>query len=420
MHFLHDRDALHASPKVTRLSPCRFVSYVPANPTSPLIGYLIMFRRKSPSPKSSRSKSQFRAALRHESLEQRNLMAVTAQLLSGGVLDIRMDASKDSAEVRVDRGQLTVRSDASNSFELSRIQSIQVSASGGTEQSITFLDTLEVSGELTISGLESVNFASGNYSFGTVSVVSNESIDFRSFQMRATGNISLIARNTVTSTESGLLGFLGAVSQANSSISLTDSGLFGVQIDVLAQTTIDANADGDDDEDVNRDFARVKTVGSSEIVILGASTIRATGNVRLNADTVQDVTATALAKPTSTDAARDAALALTNITSNATITLGDSTSIVTTGELSILANNTVNVTTNADGSLIGSAGKGGIVALAELTGSTLVSLNGATSLTANDITTKANSNATINTNAKSTVGGATANDASTSFRFGQQ
>lgn len=371
-----------------------------------------MFRRKSPTVKSS--KSLFRAALRHETLEQRNLMAVTSQLLSGGVLDIRMDASKDSAEVRVERGELTVRSDTSSSFELSRIQSIQVSTVSGTEQSITFLDSLEVSGALTINGLESVNFASGTYSFGTVSVVSTQSIDFRSFQLRAAGNVSLIARNTVTSTESGLLGFLGAVSQANSSIRLSDSGLFGVQIDVLAQTIINANADGDDDQDVNRDFARVKTVGSSEIVMLGDSTINATGNVRLNADTVQTVTATALAKPTSNDASRDAAVALTNVTSSSTITLGDRTTIITTGDLSVLANNTVTVTTTADGSLVGPTGKGGIVALAELTGSTLVSLNDSTILRANTITSKATSNSTINTSAKSTVGGATGNDASTS------
>ncbi len=371
-----------------------------------------MFRRKPIFLKPS--KLQFRAALRHETLEQRNLMAVTAQLLSGGVLDIRLDESRDSAEVRVDQNQLTVLGDSSNAFELSRIQSIQVSNVSGAEQSITFHDSLEVSGALTINGIQSVNFASGNYSFGTVSVVSTESIDFSSFQLRATGNISLIAQNTVTSTEQGLLGFLGVVSQASSSIRLTDSGLIGIQIDVLAQTTIHANADGDDDDDVHRDFARVKTVGSSEIIVSGTSTINATGSVRLNADTVQTVTATALAKPTSNDVERDAALALTNITSNATITLGDRTTIITTRNLSVLANNTVTVTTNADGSLVGSAGKGGVVALTELTGSTLVSLNGATNLTANNITSRANSRSTINTSATSTVGGAKANDVSTS------
>ena len=47
--------------------------------------------------------------------------------------------------------------------------------------------------------------------------------------------------------------------------------LTGAQIDVLARTDLVANADGDSSEDVDRDFARVKTLGNATIDILGAS-----------------------------------------------------------------------------------------------------------------------------------------------------
>ncbi len=63
--------------------------------------------RRTPSPKSKRSRSQFRSTLQHECLEQRHLFAVTSRLLDGGILDIQMDADRDSAEVRVDRNQLS-------------------------------------------------------------------------------------------------------------------------------------------------------------------------------------------------------------------------------------------------------------------------------------------------------------------------
>ncbi len=360
-----------------------------------------------------RSKSLFRTALCHESLERRDLMAVTSQLLSGGILEISMDADRDSAQVNVRQGEITVQGSGTDRFDSARVNSIRVTSKSGDDQSILFQDGLAIAGNLSIADIDSVRFVTGEYSVGSASIVTQESIEFSSFQLRAAGNISLLARNRVTSTETGLLGFLGAVSQASASVRIVDSTLFGVQIDVLAQTSIDANANGDNSEDVQRDFARVRSVGNTEIVVAGRSNINATGNATLQADIVQNVLASAVALPDSTNAARDAALALTNVTSNAILTLTDTISIVASGDLSLLANNAVTITTTADGSLAGAGGKGGVVALAELNGRTAVNLGGSTTIRAANILSKALSTSTLSTTAKSTVGGATANDANT-------
>ncbi len=281
-----------------------------------------------PTHNRQRSRSLFRSALRHESLERRDLMTVTSQLLSGGILQIRMDADRDAAEVSINRGELTVRGTTTDSFSVEKINSIQVTKTAGENQSITFQNDLTIVGSLSVTEIDTIRFATGNYIVGSAAIVSSESIDFSSFQLRASGNVSVTAHQSVSSTETGVIGFLGAVSQAGTSIRLTDSSLFGAQIDVLAQTIIDANANGDNSDDINRDFARVKTVGNAEIVISGRSTINATGNVRLQADMVQTVIASAAALPTSNNAARDAALALTNVTSHAVLSLSDATTIL--------------------------------------------------------------------------------------------
>ncbi len=324
-----------------------------------------------------------------------------------------MDADRDSAQVNVRQGEITVQGSGTDRFDSARVNSIRVTSKSGDDQSILFQDGLAIAGNLSIADIDSVRFVTGEYSVGSASIVTQESIEFSSFQLRAAGNISLLARNRVTSTETGLLGFLGAVSQASASVRIVDSTLFGVQIDVLAQTSIDANANGDNSEDVQRDFARVRSVGNTEIVVAGRSNINATGNATLQADIVQNVLASAVALPDSTNAARDAALALTNVTSNAILTLTDTISIVASGDLSLLANNAVTITTTADGSLAGAGGKGGVVALAELNGRTAVNLGGSTTIRAANILSKALSTSTLSTTAKSTVGGATANDANT-------
>ncbi len=266
---------------------------------------------------------------------------------------------------------------------------------------------------MNVEGIQSVRFASGEYTFGSIAVLSTESIQFNGFTLKSTGAISLKAEREVTSVETGLLGFLGAVSQNSTSIRIVDSGLFGNQIEVLASTSIQANADGDDDEDVQRDFARIKTVGVSEIVIGGTTIIEAAADLSLKATTVQTASASAVASPTSNNASRDAALALTNITSDATITLSDTFRLSAGNQLSLLADNKVTVTTVADGSLAGANGKGGIVALAELNGRTQVLMSGDGTMTAGSLQTNATSTANVTTTAKSTVGGANANDSST-------
>ena len=360
-----------------------------------------------------RKQSKLRQSIRFESLESRFMMTVSSQL-SSGVLDIDFDADRDEAIVAVVGNQLNVTSDGnSSSFALADIRSIDVNSLFGQAQSITFGGNLDISQVLGVRGIQSVNFASGSYNVGSASIVSPGSIAFNSFSLNSVGNVVLTASKTLTSTETGPLSFLGVVAQADTAIRINNSSLIGAQIDLLARTDISANADGDTSEDVNRDFARVKSVGNATIDVLGTSNIQSRGSLSILADSFQRITATAIASPTGSTTSRDAALALTNASSTATIGLTGQSRISAIGNASIDAHNSVSVLTRADGSLALANGKGGIVALAEFNGVTTVLVGDSVSISAANLNVNAISDATLVTTSKSTVGGATDNDQST-------
>ena len=376
------------------------------------------FRRR-PSRTESQA-SNFRQAVRLEALEQRNLMAVVSRL-TAGVLDITFDADKDSAQVSAAERVVQVIVDGrATEFAASEIRSIQARSLSGSNQSLQFDGTLLLPGDLSARGIAEVVFASGAYSVGTTSVVTPGSIEFNAFQLDAAGAVELTALQTVTSAETGLLGFLGVVAQANNTITVHDSVITGTGITLVAHTEINATANGDNQEDVNRDFARVKTVSHAAITIDGTSSLQSKAALSLLAESLQTVNATALARPTSTNAARDAALALTNVTSTATIDIRGEVALQSEGNYSAKANNVVTVTTLADGSLAGGGGKGGVLALAEFLGTTTVVVAGTVTITAPNVELKAESSATETTTAKSTVGGATANDLSTTSEISSQ
>ncbi len=374
-----------------------------------------MTRRESPPiRKTSTGQSRFRSAVRLETLERRNLLAVTSQLLADGLLDIRFDASKDTAEVSVDGGRINVTAEGNtNSFDLNSIRAISASSVSGEAQSIQFGGDLSLRESLRVEGIATILLASGNYQIGSATIVAPGTITIQDFTLSAEGEVRIEASQTLDETEAGLLGFLGVVVEANSSILLNSSSIFGTQIDVVARVGIDANADGDDDEDTGRDFARVKAIGEATIVISGDSTLQARGPLAILAESLQTIDATAIAHPTGNDASREAALALANVTSTATIEIKDQTAITAGEEADIQARNIVTVVTAADGALAGGGGKGATVSSTEFFGLTAVLITDTVSITAANINTEAEAEANITTTAKSTVGGATENSQST-------
>lgn len=341
------------------------------------------------------------------------MMTVSSQL-TNGVLDIGFDANKDDAVVAIVGSQLTVISDGiSKPFAVGDIKSIDVHSLFGENQSILFSGNLNIPQVLGVRGIQNVNFASGNYQVGSASIVSPGAIEFSTFTLASDASIVVTASKTLTGTETGLLGFLGVVSKADTAIRINNSSLTGSQIDILARTDLSANADGDSSEDVNRDFARIKTVGNATIDVLGSSTIQSGGTLSMLADSLQRINATAVASPTGSTTSRDAALALTNASSIATVVLAGQSRIGAIGNASIDAHNTVSILTKADGSLALANGKGGIVALAEFVGVTTVVVGDTVSITAANLNIDAISAATLSASATSTVGGASDNDQST-------
>ena len=369
--------------------------------------------RTNRSRSSNPASTNFRESLRLEMLEQRNLMTVTSNL-TGGALSIALDANKDAAEVSVSGNTLQVSAEGkTESFSLADVRSINARSLSGADQSIQFGGTLNLSGALNVAGIGLILFATGNYQVGSASVVSPGSIEFSSFQLNASGSVQLTASQTLTSTETGLLGFLGVVSQASNSIAIHDSVISATGISLVAHTEINASADGDDQEDVSRDFARVKTVGTASIIVDGTSNLNSRDRMSLLAESVQTVRASAVATASGASSIRDAALARTNVTSIATIELSDAATLQSTADFSAKARNIVTISTTADGSLAGGGGKGGVLALAEFVGTTTVVVADTVIITAPNVEIKAESNATQLTTAESTVGGAVANDPST-------
>ena len=320
----------------------------------------------------TRKQSKLRQSIRFESLEPRFMMTVSSQF-NNGVLDIHFDANKDEAVVEVAGNQLKVTAGGNaTSFVLADIRSIDVNSLFGDEQSISFGGILTIPQSFGIHGIQNVTLATGNYHVGSATIVSPGAIAFTSFTLDSAGNIVLTASKALTSTESGVLGFLGVVSKADTAIRINNSSLTGAQIDILARTDLSANADGDSSEDVNRDFARIKTIGNATIDVLGASNIQSRGSLSILADSLQRINATAIASQTGSTTSRDAALALTNASSTATVVLADQSRIGAVGNATIDAHNTVSVLTKADGTLALANGKGGIVALADFVGVTTV------------------------------------------------
>jgi len=346
--------------------------------------------------------------LRVESLEDRMAPAVTPTLLNG-LLDIRFSDHNDSANVAVVGGNIRVSSDGiDRDFAASSVTSVLAHSTGGSNQSVTFAAGLHLSSDLTVEHLSQVTIKSGLFTAHSFSVNSVGSIELTNAQLNATGDIHLIAQVDITDPSAGLL---GVHADGNASIKVNDSVIHADgSITFTAGVTINATAANDDQEDTNRDLARIVSEASALTFIGGLSEIVAGGDVTINATITQKLTAEANAKSTSTDAGRDAAVALINVTADALAHVSESAEISARGSFLLNATHIANLIATADGTAGGSAAKGGSVAIITFDANVRALVDGSAAIEAVAIDIGATSVNNLTTTAKATTGGATSND----------
>ncbi len=197
----------------------------------------------------------------------------------------------------------------------------------------------------------------------------------------------------------------GPLSDATASIEINGAVVRGasltLQANAVQSTSLTANlASG-------LDFTT-----SASAVIDGASTIDVTGAVTINA--TASVSASAIADAEAVPFTNvDAAAAATSVTSDVTAAIGGTTS-VQAGALSLFANNSVNLTTTADGSPGGANAGGATVAVGVLDVETTASIgDAATIVNASSVGVRAQSFSSANTTAIATAQGATQDSTAT-------
>ncbi len=142
----------------------------------------------------------------------------------------------------------------------------------------------------------------------------------------------------------------------------------------------------------------------ASVTVSGSSSVQATGNANLAASS----TVTTDARPSTALAnhAGDASVAVSDVTSNASVRITDTASLNVTGTLGLQAQNTVNSTSIADASAAGSTAAGASVAVSKLRTSTSVSVDGAAQIVAGALTLDATSTNTVLATAKAAAQGA--------------
>lgn len=346
-------------------------------------------------------------------MEDRSTPAVTASLLAGGALDIAFGATNDTATISISGANLTVASNSGNTvFSQAAVQSMNAHSTAGTGQSITFTGTKTLTGGIVATGLDNVTFTAVNYFTHGLNVNAKGNITFNGGSYSATnsGDIELTSIVTVNAATNGAL---GSTANAASQVKILGAGLTAANITIDCETNITADAEGDTASDTNRDFSRLSSTSSAIVTINDIAILNADGGISITAKSHVVTSSTAEAKTTSTNAAIDAAIATSTIDSTAKIEVLDSARLDAVDILSLNAINDTSVTTIADGTTSNATGKGGSVAIAKVSKTTLVTVATSDLIDADDIDITSNSITNSTTTAKSSVGGSTTNDAST-------
>ncbi len=390
-----------------------------------------------------------------EHLEDRTLMAVSVGLDQNGLLDINLAAANDTVNVTVSGANILVTGTGSSGFSTpaSSVHAIEVAGIGLSAGQVVILgnstgSTVDLTGALTVSSVstldlddnysvQSANLTAGSIAISDVTLSSRQvgagnpatapslgnsgNLTLSAPGISLTGGAALLANVdsgftagtvslTASDTESGTSGLLGTTGAASTQITVTDSTIKGGVITIGGQSTLDITTAGNGALGAN--LANVSAQSGATVEIDGASRIVGSGNVTIAANSSVQITANSAANaPGATGV--DAAVANSSVTTSAVAEIAGTSSVMSGGALSLQAQNTTNATTAADGTAAGSSAAGGTVAVAKINATTQADITGSASASGTTVGVSSLSNTTATTSAQSTAQGASQNDSST-------
>ena len=207
-----------------------------------------------------------------------------------------------------------------------------------------------------------------------------------------------------------LLNGLNILGDATGAITVNGGSLSALDIGLVVNTSVNINTQ--DAAYLNNvlKIAFVQATSDASILVDGAASLNATGELILRANSTLNTTALTQPNNTSNQSDQDASVASNIVSSSARIRVEDSASLnVAAGDATLSALNVINVTSDADGTAgpQGGAAVGGTVAVSEVSGDTLVELLDSSSVSAGNLNVLAGTSRTVQTKARATVGGAT-------------
>ncbi|MCX2983413.1 leukotoxin LktA family filamentous adhesin [Halieaceae bacterium IMCC14734] len=275
------------------------------------------------------------------------------------------------------------------------LQAAEIELQSGSEI-LAFADNDKVSGNVRLSATDTAGFLGGG---AKATITANGAV------IKA-GAIELSAQATGNDT----LG-IAVVGDVQSSIAV-DSGSVLIadtgDVTIAASSSMVAKAEGTP-TDLAVDAAIV-TVNSSSTVDIADAVITAQGSIDVDANSTINTQAIAKASSTSGDTNGDAAVAITDITSVASVAVADGAALTAKQNASFAASSAIDATTTADGEAGGATAAGATVAVSSVAATTSASLNDTVAVNVAGTTeVAATSSETITTNTSSTAGGASSN-----------
>ncbi len=288
-----------------------------------------------------------------EALEDRILPAVTPTL-NNGVLAIAFSAANDTATISVIGSSINVFDGTTNTaFASTSVHAINVQGNGLASQSVTFTDTVSLTGSLTTSSLTNVTL-NGDYTVSSANLAANGTISLQSGStLAATGNVALTATPTETySTVQGLTNFFKR--SATAAITIGAATLSGQNITVEADAENGSLTTPNNATPLPAPASLALGVLQSSIQPAAAGAMLSTATATLSVGSGSNIqasgtvalTAKAVSNATTSNNAQGVGVAFGSSQPTATVTLVSGASVVSGGDFAMtaVANNTLSVT----------------------------------------------------------------------------
>ena len=278
---------------------------------------------------------------------------------------------------------------------------VTIAPSGATLYSPSELDVTMVNGNtLTVSGAVSA--------VGNVNLTCDADLVVTG-SITTTGDISLTAAQTVTTTN-GDAKSLDPLAMPSVSVGVNGGSLTAKNIHLAANSVANVSINSATLMSGKVNLAEVFVKSDAAVTVDGASDLHASNDLTIAA--TSNVT-TSVARGTqagadpNNDKKQDASVAVTVVDSHATVTIGDTASLVAENSLTIATQDNVNATTTADGQQ-GDSDGGAVLAVSTIEGHSTVLVKDNAAITAtNLLTLVALTNRTIATSAFAAPHGAT-------------